>query len=145
WAYSWLPYIKQQLRIVSASGPWLDVVGFDYFNTFIMRKRGQTDATWRAIIQRELIRERVTRAGMVQAITDLTGRTPIVFEPWNTGDAGALDNGTFAWDVAIGGWGDTCLPGQSFLTVFRPGLQGIPQVGGWDTGEVAWDNVGLGA
>jgi hypothetical protein len=139
WCYSWIPYIKAQLRVVSAYGPWLDIAAFDYFNTVIMRRPSQTDATFRQVIQKELIRERVTRAGMIQAVLDLTGRKPIVFEPWNTGDAGAWDYNWWGWDTGVGGWGDTCLPSQSFLLVFRPGLQGIPEVGGWDTGYAAWD------
>lgn len=145
WSYSWITYVRQQLRVVSATGPWLDVVAFDYFNSYIMRKQGQSDAIFRSIIQKELIRERVTRPGMVQAITDLTGRTPIIFEPALNGDAGSWDCGAVAWDSGVGAWGDTILPSQSFLTVFRPGLQGIPEVGGWDSGFAAYDVGGQSA
>ena len=77
---------------------------------------------------------------MIDALTDLTGKAPYVFEPWNPGDTGAWDVGTFAWDIA-GGWGDTCLPAQAFVNVIPPGA-GIPSAPGWDI-ALGWDVGGM--
>jgi hypothetical protein len=142
WSYSLIDYAKLQTRVAWATGIWLDIISNDFFGLNLPRKTNENDTNFRARIQKELIRERVTRAGMISAVSDLTGTLTTVFEPWNTGDTGAWDNGTFAYDVS-GGWGDTILPAQSFLNVQPPGLQGIGGVGGWDSGYLAWDG-GIG-
>lgn len=141
WSFSLITYAKLQSRVAWATGIWLDIIAKDYFGTFIRRRSSEPDDKFRARIQKELIRERVTRAGMIQAVEDLTGLPAVIFEPWNTGDTGAWDNGTFALDIA-GGWGDY-LAAQSFINVTPPGIQGITGVGGWDTGYLAWDG-GIG-
>lgn len=141
WSYSLIIYAKLQSRVAWATDIWLDIISRDYFGNTLPRKTNESDAVFRLRIQKELIRERVTRKGMITAIEDLTGLPAVIFEPWNTGDTGAWDNGTFALDIA-GGWGDY-LPAQSFLNVTPPGLQGIVGIGGWDTGYLAWDG-GIG-
>lgn len=141
WSYSLIVYAKLQSRVAWATDIWLDIISRDYFGNTLPRKTNESDAVFRLRIQKELIRERVTRKGMITAIEDLTGLSAVIFEPWNTGDTGAWDNGTFALDIA-GGWGDY-LPAQSFLNVTPPGLQGIVGIGGWDTGYLAWDG-GIG-
>lgn len=141
WSYALVAYAKLQTRVAWATGIWLDIISNDYFGHTLARKSSEGDASFRTRIQKELIRERVTRKGMINAVQDLTGLPVTVFEPWNTGDTGAWDNGTFALDIA-GGWGDY-LAAQSFLNVTPPGVQGIAGVGGWDSGYLAWDG-GIG-
>lgn len=141
WSYSLFVYAKLQTRVAWATDIWLDIISRDYFGTTLVRKTNEADSAFRLRIQKELIRERVTRKGMIQAVEDLTGLPATVFEPWNTGDTGAWDNGTFALDIA-GGWGDY-LPAQAFLNVTPPGVQGIAGIGGWDSGYLAWDG-GIG-
>lgn len=107
WVYSFIAYAKLQTRITTATDLWLDLIAADYFGLFIRRRVGEFDAAFMPRIKRELIRERVTRKGMAQALTDLTGSAPIIFEPWNTGDAGAWDIGA-AWagaSASAGGGG----------------------------------------
>ena len=73
--------------------------GFSYLGRAITRNAGEADAAYALRTQTEILRERGTRAGMIKALSDLTGSAPSIFEPWNTNDAGALNNGT----VALGG------------------------------------------
>jgi hypothetical protein len=131
-AYGLISFAKLQTRISTASGFFLDLVAVDYFGRFIRRRVAEADSTFMARIKKELVRERVTRKGMIQALTDLTGKAPIVFEPWNTSDAGGY--GTHCGYGVAGGWGSTLLPAQVFLTVYRPGLQGVPGVDGYGGG-----------
>jgi len=148
WSYSLISYAKLQSRVAWATGIWLDIISKDYFRFELPRRVNESDATFRARIQEELIRERVTRAGMSKALEDLTGQTPYIFEPWNTGDTGAWDIGTFAWDIGVCGWGDTILPAQAFVNVIPPG-SGIPGApgwdiaGGWDSGSTMWGDMSL--
>lgn len=137
-AYSLIQYAQSQTRISTASGAFLDLIAYDYFGRNLQRASGQTDSSFQSLILAALGQERVTRAGMISTITALTGSAPVIFEPFNTGDAGAWDYGTFAFD-AIGGWGDTDLPAQVFVQVDRTGVQGVPNVDGFDSGIGAFD------
>jgi hypothetical protein len=141
WSYNLIAYAKKQTRVAWATDIWLDILSKDYFRFELIRRVNEGDAAFRARIQKELIRERVTRKGMIDALTDLTGKAPVIFEPWNTGDTGAWDEGHFAWDIG-GGWGDTILPAQSFVNVIPPG-SGIPGAPGWDCAAMGWDVGGM--
>ena len=141
WCYGLYAYAKKQTRVAWATDIWLDIISKDYFGVALLRRVNEHDDAFRLRIQKELIRERVTRKGMNDALTDLTGQPPYIFEPWNTGDTGAWDVGTFAFDIA-GGWGDTCLPAQAFVNVIPPG-SGIPGAPGWDIAAMGWDIGGM--
>jgi len=144
WCYSWIIYTKQQSRIATSTGPFLDLISYDFLGRHLFRK-GQTDDQYRARILAVILQERVTRAGMVKAINWLTGGNPKIFEPWNTNDAGAWTGPgpstytfkapNFAWSntagsPGVGGWGSTDLPEQAFMTVTRLIYSGIPNVAG---------------
>lgn len=88
WGYALTVYAKAQLRISTAYGIWLDIISYDYLNRFIIRGSMGDDA-FRIFIKATILQERVTRAGMVKAITTLTNTTLWIFEPWNTFDTGA--------------------------------------------------------
>ena len=175
WAYSLLLYTTLQTRISTATDSFLDLAAFDFFGFRIRRQPSETDANFATRIKAEVLRPRISRAGISKALSDLTGKAPVIFEPWNTGDAGGWDTGSFAyagqnpatggggaWDAAggydlnvwefdatpayglqtsggAGGWGDTNQPAQFFLTVYRPGLQGVPLVSGYDSVGGGWD------
>jgi hypothetical protein len=130
-----LQYVKAQTRIATASDIWLDIIALDFFGTRLARRRGQADAAFRSRIQRELFRERGTRAAIVSALQDLTGRPPRIFEPARPTDTGAYsslthEGGGVAYGAA-GGWGNLGLPFQCFVTAYRPVGNGIAMISGW--------------
>lgn len=175
WGYGLLVYTQLQTRILTATDGFLDLAAFDFFGPRLRRFKNETDTSLSARIRAEVLRPRVSRGATSQALKDLTGKAPIFFEPWNTGDAGGWDVGGFAyagqnpatgnsggydasagWDInawgydiprgyaeivsgGAGGWGDTNLPAQFFLTVYRPGLQGVPLISGFDCVGGGWD------
>jgi hypothetical protein len=125
WSYSLLAYARQQSRIATATGPWLDLISKDFLGDHLMRY-GLSDATFRTRIKATILQERVTRNGMISALTTLTGYTPSIFEPWNTYDAGGYDGpGAGGYDCGnyaqyggsflggAGGYGDTNVPGAN--------------------------------
>ncbi len=131
WVYGILSFVIGQSRIATTQGVWLDLVAKDFFGNRLGRRAGQSDTVLRGRIQRELSRERATRSAIISLLTDLTGRSPVVFEPARPTDAGG-------WGVAIaygsaGGWGNLNLPFQCFVTAARPFGNGIAQVAGWAT------------
>jgi len=138
WVYALLQTVKDQTRISTASGMWLDLIAADYFGTSLCRRSGETDNAYRSRIQEELIRDRGTREAVVSALTDLTGRAPALFEPTNTLDTGGYGGtGETVTGLAYGyagGWGDLYLPFQFFVTAYRPVGVGIAFVTGWCCG-----------
>ena len=129
WVYGLLGFVVAQTRIATATGVWLDMIARDCFGTRLSRRGGQADDVFRARILRELLRERGTRGAISAVLQDLTGRTPVIFEPARIADTGAYDAG-IGYGVA-GAWGCLNLPYQCFVTAFRPHGNGIAQVSGW--------------
>ena len=58
---------------------------------------------------------------------------PLVFEPARPLDTGGYNVGGVGYNVA-GGYGSTVLPTQVFVIAYRPLGQGIPNLGGYDSG-----------
>lgn len=134
--YNLVQYVRVQARVVTAQDIWLDIAAQDYFGNRISRRIGQSDSQFRSVILRDLIRDRGTRAAVQQALSDLTGRPPAIFEPRNPSDTGGYGGsagagGGIAYGTA-GGWGNLNLPFQFFITAYRSVGAGITSVAGWN-------------
>lgn len=140
--YQQLQYVRAQTRVATATDIWLDVIAQDYFGSRLTRRIGQDDAAFRAAIRRELFRERGTRAAIVSALQDLTGRAPQIFEPARPGDTGGYGSpaggGGGAGYGCAGGWGSLALPFQCFITAYRPTGAGIAMISGWSSSGGAY-------
>lgn len=139
WCYGLVGYARAQIRIASAYGIWLDLIARDFLGTYLVRGT-LDDNSFRSRLLATILQERVTRKGMIAAVTAITGNVPVVFEPWNTGDTGAYSRtrasgatqyGQFGYGVGLGGYGNMNLPAQVFMKVKRGFPSGIPNVGGW--------------
>lgn len=128
--YSLWAYTKLQTRIKTATDGWLDMIAADFFGTSLMRSANQSDASFRARIIINLFRERATRGGIVKVLQDLTGRTPLVFEPLRPADTGCYGGPAIGYGMA-GGYGSMLLPFQALVTAYRPTGSGIPLVAGY--------------
>ncbi|CAN7330112.1 hypothetical protein LJR084_001933 [Variovorax sp. LjRoot84] len=145
WAniYALYLYAQLQTRIKTATDGWLDLIAGDYFGTRIARKANQTDVSFRAVIIANLFRERATRAALIQVLTELTGRAPIVIEPQRPADCGAYGVPTSGYGVA-GYYGSLLLPSQCFLIAFRPASTGIPNIAGYSNPPAAYSTPSQG-
>ena len=130
--------IASALSIATATDGFLDLISYDFFGGMLPRKAGELDASFRPRIRAALLPERGTRRGMIRALTLLTGRAPAIFEPAQTGDTGAYNNGTMGYNVA-GGYGSLALPKQSFLIAYRPIGEGIANVSGYGDPQGAYN------
>lgn len=128
--YSLISYARLQTRIKTATDGWLDMIAADFFGSSLSRAANQSDTSFRARIIINLFRERATRGGVIKVLQDLTGRTPLVFEPQRPADTGAYSAPNSGYGVA-GGYGSLLLPCQAFVTAFRPTGTGIPLVAGY--------------
>jgi hypothetical protein len=136
-AYKQLQYVQAQTRIATATEILLDIIALDYFGSRLARRTAQDDTAFRAAIQRELFRERGTRAAIVSVLQDLTGRTPQIFEPALSSDTGgyttlAGGGGGLGYGCG-GGWGSLTLPFQCFIVAYRPIGAGIATISGWSS------------
>lgn len=145
WSYDLLHYVRMQTRAATATDIWLDIIALDFFGNTVVRRQGQGDLSFRNRIRRELFRERATRGAIVAILEDLTGRSPVVFEPsriTDTGGYGSFSGGGGAVGYGVaGGWGSLNLPFQCFITAFRPLGSGIATVSGW-SGTAAGYGIG---
>lgn len=153
--YGMLQFVKLQTRIATATGSFLDIITIDFLGTRLPRRNGEGDPSFRVRIMKEIVRSRATRQALVQVLTDLTGRAPVIFEPrWppDTGGWGflgmtvgtGLEFGSIDGTApGAGGWGSLALPFQVFVTAFRGGGGGIANVGGFYTGS-GWAGGGYG-
>jgi hypothetical protein len=152
WSYSLVAYARTQSRLATASGIWLDILSYDFLGRFLPRTT-TSDDIYRVTIRATILQERVTRAGMLNALLTLTGNQPVIFEPWNTYDTGAYSGlgmggdgikyGSMGYGVGRGGYGNMQLPAQTFLKVFRGASSGVPNVEGYGD-PVAGYGVGAG-
>jgi hypothetical protein len=123
-------FARLQTRILTATGGWLDLISADFFGAALPRQPGQSDSAFRTRIIISLFRERGTRAAVIKVLEDLTGRTPIIFEPFRLQDCGAYRAPTSGYGVA-GHYGSALLPYQAFVIAFRPLGSGIPLIAGY--------------
>lgn len=141
--YSLIQYAKNQTRISTATDGFLDLIAFDFFGNNLPRRSQETDTSYRARIKATLLREKVTRNGMIQALINLTGRTPFIFEPARPADTGAYNISTSGYGLA-GGYGSLMLPAQVFMTAYRPSGSGIPYVAGYGSPSSGYSDASRG-
>lgn len=156
WAYVYSLYtwVKLQTRIATSTGVMLDITALDYFGGGLRRNPGETDNAFSARIRANLLPPGVTRAAVSQAVKNLTGVAPIIFEPANTGDTGGYGGGEAkVWSgmaYGVSRYGSLALPFQAFVTVSPPPSGGVPNVngyggylGGYGVGSNAYVNPSL--
>jgi hypothetical protein len=141
WGYGLLQYAKLQTRVATATEGFLDLAAFDFLGRRIRRKPAQSDTVLRGVIQKEVLRTRATRTGVLQAIQDLTNSQATMFEPAYSFDTGGLDTTYLAYDE-VGAWGSRDYPFQAFLNIQQPVGVGVPNVAGLDTSYGAFDGGG---
>lgn len=133
--YSLIAYLVPQTRIATATDGFLDLIAQDYFgppgaSTALLRQSNQSDASYRANIQANLLRQRNTRAAVIAVLEQITGETPVIFEPARPMDTGCYRGPTLGYGVA-GGYGSLMIPGQAFVIAYRPAGSGIPNIAGY--------------
>lgn len=128
WAFchKLLHYVKLQTRIATATDVFLDLCSRDYLGNALPRNANESDASFRVRIKAAILQPKATRPAMVQALTNLTGRTPWIFEPANPSDTGGYGNSGMTQGTALaygtaGGYGSlSCLIRRSSLLTGRP-------------------------
>jgi len=128
--YAVIVYAKAQTRIATASDGWLDLISADFFGSNLPRKANQSDASFRAVILANLFQEKATRKAIVNVVTNLTGRSPVVFEPNRPADVAVMGvpmaGGQNYMGIQTGMYsgparmGSLATPFTALITVYRP-------------------------
>jgi hypothetical protein len=137
--YALLGYVQTQTRIATATGIFLDIASVDYLGDALPRRVAEADAVYSQRIRDNLLKPSATRASLVQTLTNLTGRAPVVFEPLNATDTGGY-NINLGYNTA-GGYGSTNLPYQFLLTAYRPNSTPVSNAGGYGVGPGGYNNA----
>ena len=164
WIYNLILLAKAQTRLLTSVGMFLDLWSYDRLGLAIQRKPGEGDTAWQTRVAKEVVRIRVSRSGMYQAMLDLTGHAPIIIEPWSTGDCGAWSTGVGSsalptpscWVTGVNaagnavqgqyGWGTQVWSSVVLMIVTRPGIGlGVANMGGWSTGVGSSATMTLGS
>jgi hypothetical protein len=140
--YSLYAYAVQQSRMLTATDIWLDAFALDFFGLSLQRKAGQSDNSFKAAIIANLFRSRCTRAAIIKVLEDLTGNTPLVFEPTRPMDTGGYGV-MMAYDIQ-GLYGSMAMPYQALVTAYMPKGIGIPNVAGYGISSFAYDTAAQG-
>lgn len=122
-------YAGLQVRVRTATDDWLDLVAADFFGAALVRRTAEGDQGLRSRILITLLRERATRAALIRALTDLTGRVPVVIEPTRPADTGGY--GAACGYGMAGSYGSLAIPYWCFVKAFRPIGSGLPNVAGY--------------
>lgn len=133
---------RRQMRMRTAEGSFLDLAARDFLGNRLPRRPAEPDASYRPRLLAALSRSRATRTALDDALSDLTGQSPIIFEPTRPADTGGY--GVAGGYGMAGGWGSLELPFQAFVTVRRPRGQGIADLAGYGTaGPLAYSTSAL--
>jgi hypothetical protein len=137
--FSLLNSVNQQSRIATASGIFLDIAAQDYFGDALTRRAAEADSAYSVRIQQNLVRTRATRTGVIEALQDLTGRTPAVFEPRNPLDTGVY-NISMGYGVS-GGYGSMAMPYQFLVQARRPDSLAVSNASGYTVGPGGYNTA----
>lgn len=118
--YAQIQYTKTQTRILTATDGWLDYVANDFFGNDVTRAVGETDTTFRAFIEKNLLRQKATRPSLTSVVFDNTGENPVIVEGMLLTDLGVTNVGTLACNQD-GGYAGAGLGFQTWVDVFRNG------------------------
>ncbi|MGK3131167.1 hypothetical protein ACCW76_18405 [Pantoea sp. C8B4] len=132
WCYTLYRYARNQTRISTATDGWLDMAAHDFFGDSLQRPPGMTDDAFRKQTLNHLFRECGTRQAIISALKEMTGNTPVLFEPQRPEDTGSYGGPALGYGVA-GGYGSVKMPYQAFVVVRRPQVSSLPHIAGYHT------------
>ena len=117
--YALMVFVRQQTRISTATGGFLDMICTDLFGNVLKRGVGEADAAFQSRIQANLLLPRATRDALAKTLLTLLGRAPSIFEPWRAADTGGYGGRLSAAAGGGGGYGTPALALGSLSMPFQ--------------------------
>ena len=135
-------YAYNAQRLQTATDDALVLFAQDFFGNTLPKKSGESDDSYRARIQQNLFKPKLTRQAITLFVTDLVGQAPRLMSPNNPGDTAAW--GWSGWDADLpdlpSRWGNPALAYQGFIITELPNVgtnEGSIPLWGFDYGA-AW-------
>lgn len=123
--YTLIMFFWAQTRLQTSSGGWIDLWAADFLGTSLPRKPNESDASYIQRIQIAIFQQKGTRPAMVKALTQLTGRAPIIFEPNRPLDSGCMGASTgVSGFCGVARMGSLAAPFGALITAYRPLVSG---------------------
>jgi len=123
--YQQYQYLILQQRIATATEENLDLISQDYLGNLLPRKSHENDDTYRARILATVLRPKATRMAMYNALLQLTGFPPIIYEGWLLADGMALNEPNYYGLNINSQLGSGLSPYTCIIVVFLPSYQGM--------------------
>lgn len=122
--YLLILFFRAQTRLDSSNGGWVDLWASDFLGNTLPRKPNESDASYIARIKIAIFQQKATRPAMESVLTQLTGRTPIIFEPARPLDSGCMGAPLSPGYCGVARMGSIAAPFTCLITVFRPRVTG---------------------
>lgn len=123
--YTLIMFFWAQTRLGSSTGGWIDLWAADFFGGMLPRKPNESDASYIARIRYTIFQRKATRPAMVNVLTQLTGRAPIIFEPMRPLDTGCCGANTGVNSFCgVARMGSLAAPYSALITAYRPRVTG---------------------
>ena len=123
--YLLVVFAKAQTRLDTSSGGWVDIWVSDFLGTTLPRKPNESDASYIARAKIAIFQAKGTRPAMIGALTQLTGKAPVIFEPARPLDTGCMGASTgVASFCGVSRMGSLAVPYTALITVYRPTATG---------------------
>lgn len=123
--YLLVMFFSAQTRLDTSTGGWIDIWASDFLGTSLPQEANESDASYIARIKLVIFAAKGTRPAMETALTNLTGRAPIIFEPSRPLDSGCMGLNTgVASFCGVSRMGSIAAPFSALITVYRPLVSG---------------------
>lgn len=105
--YTFFDYLKKQSRIKTSTGEFLDYAANDFLGDFLKRRKDESDEDYKKRLIPSLLPYPATRQGLIDALTNIIGVKPAVYESMYDGmflDVNSfLDHAPFGFDAPYQG------------------------------------------
>ena len=92
--YRLIAFVKQQTRLSTMTGGWLDLFAQDFFGTDLLRKTGEKDDPYRTRIKAALFHNSNTKKAILDSIAEITSATPTIIQWFDPSKTGVWRNGS---------------------------------------------------
>ncbi len=128
WSFNYVMGIAQfvalQIYLQTTTGGFLDLWAYDFLGTFVLRKEGESDLSFRNRVSAYVFAPTVTKAAIVGLLTRLGFVNPTVREAFSPNDTAAFSGTFYFGGGGNARFGSQGYPGQIFVEA------GISEAGG---------------
>lgn len=128
--YMLIMFFWAQTRLQTSSGGYVDLWAADFLGNSLPRLSGETDTAYINRIKINVFQQRATRQAMINVLTSLTGRVPVIFEPGrplDSGTTGSLASPSLtnpAGFCGVARCGSMGVPFSALITAYLPNIGG---------------------